>query len=99
LSPSNAGGDGCAEQWNVYIVRCCDGTFYTGIAKDVGRRIEEHNQHERLAARYTRGRRPVELVYREALQSRAAAARREYEIKRLSRAQKQALILQRTESR
>ena len=81
-------------QWNVYIVRCCDGTFYTGIATDVARRVAEHNSHTQLAARYTRTRRPVELVYCERADSRSAALRREYEIKRLTRAQKNVLIQQ-----
>lgn len=74
-------------------MRCADGTLYTGIARDVARRIAEHNAGGRLAANYTRGRRPVTLVYQEAAATRSAASKREYAIKLLSRQQKQALIL------
>jgi putative endonuclease len=81
-----------ANDWQVYIVRCADGTLYTGIATDVARRLDEHNGGGRLAAKYTRVRRPVQLVYVEAVESRAAAARREHAIKRLGRAAKEALI-------
>jgi len=77
----------------VYIVRCADGTLYTGIAKDVMRRVEEHNSSNLLAASYTRGRRPVVLVYQEAAPTRSTASKREYEIKQLSRADKEALLL------
>ncbi|SCZ57707.1 GIY-YIG nuclease family protein [Thiohalomonas denitrificans] len=77
--------------WHVYIVCCADGTLYTGVARDVERRVAEHNGGPR-GARYTRGRRPVELVYREAATDRAAACRREASIKGLSRSQKEALI-------
>ena len=78
--------------WFVYIVRCADDTLYTGIAKDVARRVEEHNSNNLLAASYTRGRRPVALVYEEAVETRSAAARREYEIKQMTRAGKKELI-------
>ena len=78
--------------WFVYIVRCADDTLYTGIAKDVTRRIEEHNANNRLAANYTRARRPVALVYREAAKTRSAAARREHEIKEMARPEKEHLI-------
>jgi putative endonuclease len=80
------------SDWSVYVVRCADGTLYTGIARDVTRRIAEHNAGGRLAANYTRGRRPVTLVYREAAATRSAASRREYAIKQLDRQQKEALI-------
>lgn len=73
-------------------MRCADGTLYTGIARDVARRVTEHNSSNKLAARYTRARRPVTLVYQEAAATRAAASKREYAIKQLSRQQKQALI-------
>jgi len=78
--------------WHVYIVRCADGSLYTGIARDPERRVCEHNGSD-LGARYTRGRRPVVLVYREAAADRAAATRRERQLKRLSRAAKEALIV------
>jgi putative endonuclease len=78
--------------WFVYVVRCADGTLYTGIALDPERRVAEHNGDNRLGARYTRGRRPVRLVYTERRPSRSAAARRESEIKRLARPEKERLI-------
>ncbi|HYL19983.1 MAG TPA: GIY-YIG nuclease family protein [Burkholderiales bacterium] len=84
---------GAASAWMVYIVRCADGTLYTGIATDVMRRVEEHNSSNLLAASYTRGRRPVVLVYQEAAPTRSTASKREYEIKQLSRADKEALLL------
>ena len=78
--------------WWVYILRCCDGSLYTGIATDAERRVAEHNGSDQLAAKYTRGRRPVMLVYRERCADRVEAARREYAIKRLRRRDKLSLI-------
>ena len=78
--------------WFVYMVRCADRSLYTGIARDVERRLAEHNGSDRLGARYTRARRPVSLVYREPCRSRSEAARREAAIKRLSKAAKEALV-------
>lgn len=78
--------------WFVYIVRCADNSLYTGIARDVDKRVEEHNNNNASAAKYTRARRPVRLAYQEACGSRSHAARREYEIKQLSRAQKESLL-------
>jgi len=80
------------NDWTVYILRCTDETLYTGITKDVERRIEEHNGSGLLGARYTRARRPVRLVYLESHETRSEAARREYEIKHLSREEKEVLI-------
>ena len=71
-----------ADGWFVYILRCADGTFYTGITTDVGRRCRQHN--EGTASRYTRSRRPVRLVYRERQADQSAALRREVAIKGLS---------------
>ena len=76
--------------WWVYILRCADGTLYTGMAADVDKRLRAHN--EGLGAKYTRSRLPVELVYREACESRSAALRREAAIKRLRRPEKLALV-------
>ncbi len=70
------------------MLRCADGSLYTGITTDVDRRVAEHNGDGVLGARYTRSRRPVELVYVEAAASRAEAARREAAIKRLDRVRK-----------
>ena len=79
------------DQWYVYMVRCADDSLYTGIAKDVERRIEEHNGGK-LGARYTRARRPVRLVYQESCEGRSQASRRELEIKRLRREEKERLL-------
>ena len=78
------------NQWQVYMVRCADGTLYTGIAKNVEHRVVQHNAGQ--GARYTRGRGPVVLVYREAVKDRPAALRREHAIKQLRLAEKRALI-------
>ncbi|OJZ15607.1 MAG: endonuclease [Thiobacillus sp. 63-78] len=77
--------------WWVYMLRCADGSLYTGITTDVARRVVEHNGGSGTGARYTRSRRPVQLVYVEAAASRAEAARREAAIKRLDRTHKLAL--------
>lgn len=79
--------------WYVYILKCSDDTLYTGVAKDVDRRLEEHNVSN-LGAKYTRGRRPVRLVYREESLSRSDACKREAMIKKMSRTQKLSLINQ-----
>jgi len=79
--------------WYVYVVKCSDGTFYTGVAKDVARRLDEHNS-SRLGAKYTRARRPVELVFSEESASRSDACKREAVIKSLTRSQKIGLINQ-----
>ena len=81
------------KPWFVYILRCVDDTLYTGITTDVARRIDEHNAGKAPGARYTRGRRPVELAYAEAAASRSAASRREAAIKQLDRTGKLALCL------
>jgi putative endonuclease len=81
-----------ADSWQVYIVRCADDSLYTGIARDLERRIAEHNADNGLGASYTRSRRPVTLVYREVAADRSAASKREYQIKQLSRAEKLVLI-------
>lgn len=75
---------------HVYIVECADGTFYTGYTTDVPRRVAEHNAG--TGARYTRGRTPVELVHTERFSVKSSALRREYEIKQLPRAKKEALV-------
>ena len=83
---------GRTGQWSVYIVECSDGTLYTGLTKDLKRRIAEHNGDDKKGARYTRSRRPVTLRYCKEFDSRAAAAQQEYQIKKLSRARKIAMI-------
>ena len=76
--------------WYVYILRCGDNTLYTGITDDVPRRLAAHRAGK--GAKYTRGRGPLELVYTEQLPDKSAALRREIEIKRLRRADKERLI-------
>jgi putative endonuclease len=73
-----------------YIVRCADGTLYTGYARDPQAREHAHNRG--CGARYTSGRRPVRLVYQEAFDTRSKALRREHQVKQLTRAGKEALI-------
>jgi putative endonuclease len=80
-----------SDIWYVYMVCCRDGSLYTGITKDLEKRLEEHNSG-REAARYTRSRRPVKLVYAEQAGSRSAAARLEHQIKRLPREKKDELV-------
>ena len=81
---------GPASAWSVYLLRCADGTIYAGSSTDVDARARAHNAG--LGARYTSGRRPVAVVYREACGSRSAALRREHALKRLTRVAKEALI-------
>ncbi|MCA9386184.1 GIY-YIG nuclease family protein [Candidatus Dojkabacteria bacterium] len=78
------------ETYFVYIVECNDGTFYTGIAKDLESRVNKHNEGK--GAKYTRSRIPVNLVYSETQESRSAALKREYEIKQWSRVEKLGLL-------
>jgi putative endonuclease len=75
----------------VYIVKCSDFTYYTGITTDIERRIYEHNNSKK-GAKYTSLRRPVQLVYLEESEDRSSASKREYEIKKMSRAKKELLI-------
>jgi len=79
------------DSWSVYIIRCDDGTLYTGVSTDVARRFAEHLAGKR-GARFFNGRRPLEVVFTETGHTRSAACRREAEIKRLSRAEKLAMI-------
>lgn len=79
------------QTWFVYIVCCADNSLYTGITTDVDKRIQQHNSSN-SGAKYTRSRRPVELVYVERADSRSFASRREYHLKKLSSRQKRILI-------
>jgi putative endonuclease len=76
--------------WTVYLARCRDGTLYTGVTTDPGRRLAQHNAGR--GAAYTRSRLPVTLVYMEMATDRAGALRREHAIRQMSRAQKEALV-------
>jgi len=79
-----------ADQHFVYLLRCQDNTLYTGYTTNPDRRLKEHNNGE--GARYTSARTPVELVYKEAHDSRSEACRREYEIKQLTKDEKENLV-------
>jgi len=77
-----------AGEWQVYILRCADGSLYTGITRDLQRRLQQHNGESRGGPRYTRGRRPVHLLWSEPATDRSTASRREAAIKGLSREEK-----------
>ncbi len=77
--------------WYVYLLRCADGTLYTGVTTDLGRRVVEHNAGQ-MGAKYTRARRPVTLVYWESAASRTEATRREAALRVLPRGVKETLI-------
>ena len=76
--------------WVCYLLRCADDTFYCGITNDMEKRLAAHNAGE--GAKYTRGRIPVSVVYRESCADKSAALKREIQVKRLSRGAKQALL-------
>ena len=78
------------KTWSVYILRCGDGTFYTGITNDLDKRIESHSNGQ--GSKYTRSRLPVELIYQEQVENRSEATKRELEIKGLSRKDKMKMI-------
>ncbi len=77
--------------YHVYILKCVDGTYYTGSTNDVAKRVLTHNT-SKTAAKYTKSRRPVTLVYKESLETKGKALTRENQIKQLTRAQKINLI-------
>lgn len=79
------------DKYYVYILECNDGTFYTGYTINIAQRIKVHNQGKG-AAKYTRGRRPVTLLYYETFDDKGEALSREYEIKQLSRKEKENLV-------
>ena len=78
------------KKWFLYILRCGDGTLYTGITTDVEARLEQHRSGK--GAKYTRGRGPLEVVYTEVCEDHSAALRRELAVKALSREEKENLI-------
>lgn len=77
--------------WHVYILRCADGTLYTGVTNDLEGRLKAHNS-SKTGARYTRSRRPVVLVYKERKRNKSYALKREAEIKGWTRIEKQSFI-------
>jgi len=76
--------------WCLYLVKCADGTLYTGITNDLQRRLRQHNRG--TASRYTRSRLPVQLVYREGCRDKSGALKKEHRVKSLSRTAKFAYI-------
>jgi putative endonuclease len=76
--------------WFFYILRCSDGTFYSGISDNIVKRVASHNLAK--GAKYTRGRLPVELVYQEECENKSAALKREFAVKKLTRKQKEFLV-------
>ncbi len=76
--------------WTVYILKCADGTLYTGITNDLERRMTEHGAGQ--GAKYTKGRGPLQLVYQEICQGRGLASKRESQIKSLDRKAKLLLV-------
>ena len=83
------------KEWTVYILECGDGTLYTGITDDLPRRLKAHEAGK--GAKYTRGRGPLKLRYREQLPDKSAALKRELALKRLSRGEKLAMICEKEE--
>lgn len=77
--------------WEVYILKCADETLYAGITTDLERRVGQHNG-SRLGAKYTAGRRPVELVYSKKFKNRSLASKEENRIKSLTRDEKLSLV-------
>lgn len=75
----------------VYILKCADGTYYTGSTNDVEKRVVKHNTHK-AGAKYTKSRRPVELIYQEEYETKPEALVRENQIKQLTRKQKEKLL-------
>lgn len=78
--------------WWVYMVRCADGSLYTGVATDVRRRFAEHQSGGAKAAKYVRGRGPLKLVYQREVGTRSDALREELRLKRLRKAEKELLV-------
>ena len=77
-----------SASWHVYVLLCADGSLYTGVARDLQRRLLQHNGELAGGSRYTRGRRPVVLIWSDAEPDRSAAQRREASIKKLRRDEK-----------
>jgi putative endonuclease len=80
------------KPYSLYILRCVDDTLYTGIAIDIDQRLIEHNTSPK-GAKYTRSRRPVQLVYQELCENKSSALKRELSIKKMTRSQKEQLLL------
>ena len=92
LNDASVQGDESKEMHYIYLVRCSDDSLYCGWTTDLKRRIDAHNGHIPGGAKYTRGRRPVTLVYDESFHQQQEAQRREYAIKRMTKTKKLRLI-------
>ena len=79
------------QKWFMYVVECADGTLYTGVTNDIKRRVNEHN-YGMKAAKYTRSRRPVKLMYKKEYKGRSCAMKAEYKFKKLTRKKKLEII-------
>jgi putative endonuclease len=82
--------------WSIYIIRCGDNSLYTGISNDVSKRFEIHRSGSAGAAKYTRTRHPLQLVFTSEIGDRSAASRAEYRLKKLSKRSKELLIAGKT---
>ena len=89
--PQRIGIGSMQSNWCLYVLLCADGTYYTGVTTDVARRLKEHNALS-TGAKYTKTRRPVELIYSTAFKDRSSAQKAEYKFKRLTRKQKEKVI-------
>lgn len=85
--------DAQRADWSVYMIRCHDGTLYTGISNDVARRFEKHRATRNQGAKYLRGRGPLKLVFQKKIGDKSSALKMEQKIKRLSKSQKEIIIL------
>jgi putative endonuclease len=81
-----------AENWLVYLLKCSDNTLYCGVTNNLTRRLRQHNGEIKGGAKYTKYRRPCKVVFSEFFNDKSSAMKREYEIKQLSRTQKQSLL-------
>jgi len=79
------------KNWYLYVLLCADGTYYTGVTTDITRRLKEHNALS-TGAKYTKTRRPVELIYQTVFEDRSSAQKAEYRFKQLARKQKDEYI-------
>lgn len=86
-----------AVSWSVYLLRCKDGSLYCGISNDLNARLKKHN--DGTGAKYTRGRGPVELVWKKRMKTPTDARKKEAEIKKLKKIQKESLIAQKMPKR
>ena len=79
-------------KWHLYMIRCHDGTLYTGISNDVTPRFEKHQEMGKQGAKYLRGRGPLKLVFQQKIGSKSAALKMEQQIKKLSKSQKEIIV-------